>query len=61
MGNHLELELRRLAADMRDDVARSKYLGRASIGLWALMAYEQRIEQLLDDLHHDHRREAKEQ
>lgn len=41
-------ELVRLAADMRDDIARSEHLGKPTIGLWALMAYADRLERLVE-------------
>lgn len=46
--NHREcIELERLAAEIRDDVQRVKSMGRGTIGIWALMAYANRLEKLL--------------
>ncbi|MDT8895796.1 hypothetical protein RSO41_14150 [Halomonas sp. I1] len=50
MDNRIDRELARLRADIRDDIARAKYLGKASVGLWLLMAYEDRVEKLLERL-----------
>lgn len=47
--NNIERELERLAADIRDDLARAQYMGKASVGTWMLEAYEQRIERLLKE------------
>ncbi|WP_161796820.1 hypothetical protein [Halomonas sp. HG01] len=35
-----------LAAEIRDDLQRAESAGRATIGLWALMSYAERLEKL---------------
>lgn len=50
MGNHLALELRRLAANIRDDAERAEGMGRGTIGIWALMSYAERLEKLVREL-----------
>lgn len=47
MNEQTEHQLALLAAEIRDDVQRAKSMGRGTIGIWALMAYANRLEKLL--------------
>ncbi|WP_280562593.1 hypothetical protein [Chromohalobacter sp. 48-RD10] len=47
MNDRERIELERLAADIRDDLARAQYMGEATVGTWMLMSYAERLEKLV--------------
>ncbi|WP_275286616.1 hypothetical protein [Halomonas elongata] len=50
MNDRERIKLESLAADIRDDLARAQYMGKATVGTWMLMSYVERLEKLVREM-----------